>query len=74
MRAATRTATVITRTDGKALTPELAAVVVSAAVGGAVTDGGAVAEELVGVGLTLGVFPPAVAVAEGVTEVVFALQ
>ena len=46
LRAATRTATVITRTDGKALTPELAAVVFSAVVGGVVTDGASAAEEL----------------------------
>ena len=48
LRAATRTATVITRTDGKALTPELALVVVSALVGGVVTDDdGAAAEAAV---------------------------
>ena len=74
LRAATRTATVTTRTDGKALTPELAGVVVfSADVGGTVVDDAAAAEELVAVGLTVGA-TPAVAVAEGVTLVVFALQ
>lgn len=74
LRAATRTATVITRTDGKALTPELAGVVGNSEVdGGKVTDGDACPSvEAVVVELPGGTL--AEAVAEGVTVIVVALQ